>query len=519
MNTFTDVQRAEVHCAPIAMIEDAIILLDAGGVIADWSKSAESFYGWRAEEAIGQPLVALLGPGAATLDEVERGNDKRRTRDGRCVDVNWQRRKMASGTGLTAEVSVAVSEANASNELTRYRTLYRSAGAAIWEHDWSGLWYGVEELRAQGISDFRKFFNAYPDVLAGLASRVKILGANDEAVRLFEAESLQHLIDGPLPRIFTDDTRASFTRSLCSLIEKRPRIESECGFRTLRGNPLRIMLRVTPLDVHRWTRIVVTMIDITERTRAQQALSQALDELAHISRVTTLGELTASIAHELNQPLVAIVTEGQGALRWLRRDPPDLDEAQEGISRAVSAAVRAGEIMQRLRAMARRSGRQLARLSLGEVIEEAAQLVQRELQRRQVTFRIDKVPTASEVIGDRIQLQQVVINLLINAAQAMEAVEEGPRRLVVSLTEPGPGLAGFEVSDTGPGIADEAAEVLFRPFFSTKPNGLGMGLSICRSIIEAHSGRIWVKNLPGGGALAGIALPTADAVEAAREVE
>ncbi|HEY1944870.1 MAG TPA: ATP-binding protein, partial [Roseiarcus sp.] len=238
---------------------------------------------------------------------------------------------------------------------------------------------------------------------------------------------------------------------------------------------------------------VGTVMDVTERRHAEEALRNAQAELARVARVTTMGELAASIAHEINQPLAGVVTNGEAGLRWLNRDKPDLDETRSALSRIVRDGTRAAEVIRGLRALAKKSGPELAKLDINDVIREVLALTRGELQRHDVALRTDLAAGARPVMGDRVQLQQVLLNLIMNGVEAMRGITERPRELTVSsmLAEPNSLLVAVE--DTGPGLDPAVAQHVFEPFFTTKSEGLGMGLAICRSIVEAHGGRLWMS--------------------------
>ncbi|WP_018390213.1 nitrogen regulation protein NR(II) [Ancylobacter sp. FA202] len=249
--------------------------------------------------------------------------------------------------------------------------------------------------------------------------------------------------------------------------------------------------------------VMETNNDITERKRSEAMLQKAQTELAHATRVATMGELTASIAHEVNQPLAAVVTNGEACLRWLGREVPDLGEARASVERMISNGKRASNVIARLRALARRADPDHMPLSLNEIVEDALALVEREAASHSVSVGLALDAALPDISGDRVQLQQVVINLLMNAIQAMAGVTGRARTLSITTRGAreggGQGTATLEVRDTGIGIDPQSASQLFTAFYSTKKEGLGMGLSICRSIIEAHGGRIsFVANADHG---------------------
>ena len=238
--------------------------------------------------------------------------------------------------------------------------------------------------------------------------------------------------------------------------------------------------------------LAAVAIDITERKLAEEALKDARADLERMARLTTMGELSAAIAHEINQPLAAIVTQSEAALRFLDRDEPDLDEVQDALSCIARDGLRAADVIRALRALAKKSGPQLTKLDIDEVVRQVLALARGELLRRDVLLRTELTAEDLPVMGDRVQLQQAILNLIMNGAEAMSGVTERKRELTVSSTvEPGSILVS--VQDTGSGLDPVVAERMFQPFFTTKPDGLGMGLAICRSIIEAHGGRLWMS--------------------------
>lgn len=236
--------------------------------------------------------------------------------------------------------------------------------------------------------------------------------------------------------------------------------------------------------------------DITERIESEQQLHASQIQLAHAARVSTLGELAASVAHEVNQPLTAILANAKAARRWLGRAEPDVGEAQAALDGIVQASERASQVIRRIRAMARRSDPEHRAIDLNQLVQETLDLLQREIDRLPLELRVDLAPGLPEVVGDRVELQQVLINLVMNALQAMGAAGGAARLEVRTLQSDG--KVRLSVRDSGPGIADADCARLFEPFFSTKSDGMGLGLSICRSIITKHGGQIGARSTPPG---------------------
>jgi PAS domain S-box-containing protein len=253
-----------------------------------------------------------------------------------------------------------------------------------------------------------------------------------------------------------------------------------------------------------------TGTDITATIRAdqaEQALRNAQAELAHVSRVTALGELTASIAHEVNQPLAAVIANAEACLRWLDRETPDLAAARRSVEWVVNDGNRASEIIRHVRALANKADIEKVPLDINGIVRDVIVLVQRELTSHRVSLRMELAPLLPMILGDRVQLQQVIINLVMNGIEAMQPITDRPRELAIRSAHDEKRQALVSVTDCGVGIPADNANRLFNAFFTTKSSGLGMGLSICRSIVEAHGGRLSVFGNEGAGATFQLVLP------------
>lgn len=298
-------------------------------------------------------------------------------------------------------------------------------------------------------------------------------------------------------------------------LEREGRWEGEIGHTCRDGRQVTVSSRwALQRDPQgRAASVLETNTDVTAQRVAEDKLDRTRSELAHLSRIATMGELTASIAHEVNQPLAAIVANGEAGLRWLGRGTPDLDETKKSIEAILRNAQRASDVVRRLRTLSAKSVPATAPLDLAEIAEETVQLVERELRAQGVQLSADLSAGLPTVEGDRVQLQQVLLNLLLNAIQALGAMPPERRTISVrvqrAVSESLGDAVVVTIEDTGAGIAEADLARLFDAFFTTRSDGMGMGLSISRSIVEAHGGRIEAANRPQGGAAFRVCLPVA----------
>jgi C4-dicarboxylate-specific signal transduction histidine kinase len=247
-------------------------------------------------------------------------------------------------------------------------------------------------------------------------------------------------------------------------------------------------------------------IEEAEHTRAEHTIRRMEIELAHVGRVTTIGELAASIAHEVSQPLAAVVANGNASLNWMAGDPPNLPEARDSVTRIVRDGRRAGEVIQRIRALLKKSPPAPTEQNVNDVLRDVLALVADALTRQRIEARAD-LGDVPPVLADRVQLQQVILNLVMNGVDAVNERGDGPRRLVISTRTLDTGEVTMAVEDSGAGVDPAVLDKLFDPFFTTKPQGMGMGLSVSRSIVESHGGRIWASINQGAGATFHVSLP------------
>jgi signal transduction histidine kinase len=248
--------------------------------------------------------------------------------------------------------------------------------------------------------------------------------------------------------------------------------------------------------------------EMIELKRAEEALRRAHEELAHVTRVMSMGELTVSIAHEINQPLAAIVANAHAGLRWLGRDEPDLAEARTALERIVRDGARAGDIVGRIREFSQKTAPHKVWVDLNEVVHEVLPLAQSELIRYRASVQTELAPLLPRVLVDRVQLQQVILNLMMNGMEAMAAVDDRPRELLIASRRDGPDEVLLSVRDSGMGLGPHTEHRLLEAFFTTKPEGMGLGLSISQRIVEAHGGHLRVEANADHGVTIRVCLPT-----------
>jgi PAS domain S-box-containing protein len=297
------------------------------------------------------------------------------------------------------------------------------------------------------------------------------------------------------------DDLARFVDEWRAAVASGKAMESEARVRGADGQYRWLLIRNVPLHDERG-KIVKwygTSTDIEDRKQAENALRQAQADLAHVTRIMTMGELAASIAHEVNQPLSGVVVNGNACLRWLAGESPNLEEAREAVQRIVRDGKRAGDVIARIRALATKTAPAKERLDMNEAIREVIALAGDEVRKNRVAVRTEFAPDLLPVAGDRVQLQQVVLNLVMNGVEAMSRVEERPRELIVRTQNDDGGQVRVTVQDSGMGLDPQSMERMFEAFYTTKPGGMGMGLSISRSIIQNHGGKLWAEANDGPG--------------------
>jgi PAS domain S-box-containing protein len=393
----------------------------------------------------------------------------------------------------------------------RYRHLFHNMPVALWQLNAEPLIALFKELRTQGVEDLSAYIDDHPEFLSNAIGALKVVEVNDYTVQLFGARNQQDLL-GPTHWTWAKSID-TFRRAMESRWRGEESFQETTKLATRDGRVIDALFTAArPQTIEGSPISLISVIDLSEQVRAEEELQRLRADFAHATRISMLGELTASIAHEVNQPLAAIAAGGEANLRWLARPTPDVGEVRELTKGMVADARRASEIIARIRAVATRRAPEPILLSLDDVIAEALLFLRHEVESRGVAVSHLSALGAQRVLADRTQLQQVIVNLAVNAMQAMAEAESAKRNLTIRTGAPDPVRLRCSVEDSGPGIEPSHETRLFESFFSTKDGGMGMGLRICRSVIEAHGGRIEADNGSShGGARFSFTLPVASA--------
>jgi PAS domain S-box-containing protein len=480
------------------LVHDTIFVRDGNDAITFWNQGAEELYGWTAKEAIGRvshDLMQTIFP--VPLAEITaellhtgrwEGELSHQKADGTRVIVasRWSLHRDKQGR------PIAVLETN--NDITTRkeaeRTLRESeaylAEAQRLSHTGSWAW-------TPSAGNFRYWSEECYRVL-GFDPR--------EGLLQFEAF---------FQRIHPDD-QAKTRKLLDKAILAKADFELGCRIVHQDGKVRDIHVVGHPVfsSSGEFVEFVGTVIDVTERRQAEkerERLRQLQEDLSHVSRVTTMGELTASLAHEINQPISAAVTNARTCQRWLTRNPPDIEEARNSATRIVRDITRTAEIVSRIRSLFQKSATQRELVDVNDVIQELIVLLHHEAKRYSVSIRTDLASSLPKVMADRVQLQQVLMNLLLNGIEAMKEMNAPGELTIKSCKEDHDELL-ISVSDSGVGLPSEQADQIFDAFFTTKAQGTGMGLTISRTIIESHGGRLWASPHQGQGTTFYFTLPT-----------
>jgi PAS domain S-box-containing protein len=488
-------QRVESEARERARIwnvsQDMLAVSDLKGKFLSLNPAWTTTLGWSETDLVGNTFGWLVHPddrnkSRAELAHLAKGNrtqrfeNRLRHRDGSFRWLSWtavpdRGRIYAVARDVTA-IKKAEDALRASEE--RWRTVYQTASVGIATSD-----------------DNRR-------ILTANQALQRMLGYTEAELQTLRWPDLTHEDDQALTREWITDLEAG--RQQAYQVEKRyRRKDGEFIWASVNAS----YVPATGASSAFFASIIV---DITDRKQAEENLRRAQSELARVARVTTIGELGASIAHEINQPLAAIVASANACKRWLENGP-NLDRAQESLNRLISEANRASEVIRRIRSLTRNKAPELLRLDINEVIDEVLALTHGELQAKEVSVRKELRPDSPPILADKVQLQQVLLNLIMNGIEAMAGVMDRRRELAIKSQLSDHNDLLVTVQDSGIGFDPSDAERIFDAFFTTKPNGMGMGLSISTSIVEAHGGRLWTSPGVPHGAAFHFTVPTAGA--------
>lgn len=395
----------------------------------------------------------------------------------------------------------------------RFQTLFQDLNYAFAEMDISGAKRLLDQARAEGATDFRQLVRDRPDLIRDCIASIRTVAVNDAMIHLMGYKSQQELVEKP-PAANASDAERVLTLQLEAIFEGRSHFS---GTTTLVGKDnLQVPVAFGCNYLNDWTRVLSTHIDLSDQHAAHERMLSAQADLARVNRAVTIGALSASLAHELNQPILALSLDLQSAQRWLKSDPPHVQRALAALERLSANADRMTGIMQRTRAQLTRDQRETSNVDLLRLTADTRVLIDRELASRGIRLHVECDPEKTLVHADRVELQQVLMNLIMNAAEAIAGVP-GRRQgnVTVRISADGPDRIATEIADDGPGIPETHLPVLFDMLFTTKPGGIGMGLQICRTLIDGFGGTIEARNGETGGAVFRFSLPVAEEISAA----
>jgi PAS domain S-box-containing protein len=389
----------------------------------------------------------------------------------------------------------------------RYRKLIHYMPTALLQVDASHMGKIYAGLKAGGVEDFGHYLDDHPELLDLANETVTVTDVNRRAVEMFGGDSALDL-SGPVGYLFAA-SRDTLKNVMVGRFNGQASHSELTRIRTFGGKILDVQLSVTyPIPPGELDVTIFSLQDVTAQLQVEAQLRQLQADFTHAARISTLGELTTSIAHEVNQPLAAILTNAETSLRWLSRDDPNLAKVQELTNRIAAGARRANDIVQRIRGMAAKHQSEQTALDINQVAQESLLFLRHEIESRSIRIATAFARELPRLRGDRIQLQQVIVNLLLNGIQAMEAAQSDDCAITLETGVNAGNIVFLSIRDSGPGIADAHIDRIFEGFFTTKDGGLGIGLGICQSIIIAHGGSITAANHQDGGAEFRFTLPS-----------
>jgi two-component system sensor kinase FixL len=502
---------------------EAVVVFNPDGAILYWNPSASALYGHSSDSAIGQNLFGLVSCSTQLLgDELTKALDvnsswsgvvQRKTAARADIDVSirWTVRRGEDGSAkFIVEYASALESADALAQLRvreeRYDTIFERMPVALILADSQGIGRIVRELRASGHTDIDAFLDTDTDYLNHAKNIISLAHANQEAVRLLGAKTEGEIV-GPVGYIWADSP-ATFKRAIISRYNGDKQFTEETKLRTFDGRTIDAVFTIAfpPVD-DRMGRSLLCIVDITNLRSAEAQLKKIQTDFAHAARVSMLGELMAALAHELNQPLAAIALNAAAAQRWLSRPEPADDKAKTRISRIASDATRASEMIRRIRGVATKHNPAYVDLDLNAIVGAALLFVGHDLDSKSIKVVSNLGCSLPGFVGDRVLMQQVVVNILQNSLHAIESSPHADQTIELATFQGSSGELILSIRDGGAGVSQEDLPFVFEGFYTTKEEGLGMGLTICQSIVEAHGGEIRFADGTSEGATVLVSIP------------
>ncbi|MFL6447740.1 MAG: PAS domain S-box protein [Bryobacteraceae bacterium] len=483
----------EFHRVVVETASDAVVSIDARGDILLANHATTRIFGYEPSELIEQPLTILMPEYLRDLHNA----GLKRYQETSHRHMNWQGTELVglrkNGEEFPVEVSFGELNSNGRRVFTGFI------------RDISGRKQAEEALRASE-RDLGLIIETIPGLVWCAAPDGELNYLNQRILDYTGTSAGDWAQLGWKNLLHPDDAEPT-THAWSRAVATGQPYEIQCRLRRSDGvyrwfEVIGQAARDSDGGVARWYGL---LIDIDDRKNTEEALRSSQVRLSRAIQTATVGEFAAAIAHEVNQPLAAVVTNGQACLRWLAAQPPGMAKAQEAAERIVRDGKEAGEVVRRIRALFKQAGAEKIELDLNEVVGEVLHLLKGETAKRRVAVETDLGQGLALVAGDRVQLQQLVFNLLLNGIEAMDAVVDRPKKLSIASKQPSQETVLVEVRDSGTGVKDP--DRIFDAFFTTKENGMGMGLAICRSIIDAHHGRLWAASGEGGGTTFSFTLP------------
>jgi len=390
----------------------------------------------------------------------------------------------------------------------RYRNLIDNIPLPVWQVDARVMSGVIENLKSSGVDGIEDYLAAQPDLVRFASEAVVVTEINDSAMRLFRGHRREEFLQD-VSYLFAGTPTAA-ARVVVAHFGGERNYSEEMKILTFDGELIDVLFYVTfPQYPEKLDKTLIMMIDVTEQRRIERQLRKIEADFAHAARISALGELVTSIAHEVRQPLSVIVTDADTGMRWLGREEPNLPKVRSIMARIMENAHRANEVIRRIKDMAVKSDPVRDLVDINDIVREAVLFVRSESQTHCIAITTRLAVGLPRILGDRVQLQQVVVNLLINGIQAIAADNSRTREISVETNQSAENIT-LVVRDTGGGIQADDIDKIFEGFFSRKADGMGMGLAICRSIIGDHGGTIWAGNDGARGAVFRVTLPIVD---------